>query len=250
MALDPAEPRADPVEGERGEHEGHAEPYRVRQEEQRAVDHALAGGGHGEDGAEHVADARRPADGEGGAGDEGAGAAGALRRHLEHRLRQLEHPGDEESAHGDEGAGGDGELLPVADEEAADAARAGPHQHEHDGEPRHEEERGPEQATVLPPKVLDADAGDEREVDRQERQNAGRDERQKPRREGESDRGQAEGSDLDRGHERTMSAVSCRAEGLTAPSPAPPRTAPAWRRRRADPPPGPARRGRSSSAPR
>ena len=77
VPLDEAEARAHPVEGQRGEHERHAEADRVDEQEQRPGHRALAGRGHAEDGAEHVADARRPADGESGAGEKRAAGAGA-----------------------------------------------------------------------------------------------------------------------------------------------------------------------------
>ena len=58
----------------------------------------------------------------------------------------------------------------------------------------------PSRRRLLAAQVLDAHAGDEREVHRQQRQHAGRDEREQAGGEGEADRRQAERGDLDRGH--------------------------------------------------
>src|SRR5450759_4025845 len=72
------------------------------------------------------------------------------------------------------------------------AMGAGAHRHEHHGETRDEQQRSPEQTPVLAAEAFHPDAGDEREIHRQQGEHAGRDEREQAREKRQADARQAE----------------------------------------------------------
>ena len=122
-------------------------------------------------------------------------------RHPHDRLGQTDDAGHHQAADDDEGAGGDGQLVAVADEQPADAAGAGAH--------------APRTPAVNPatnssevqsrrrrslPRLSTPTPGDEREVHRQQRQHARRDEREQAGEKGQADARQAERRDLGGDH--------------------------------------------------
>ena len=96
----PAERAPRARERERGEQERDAQPERVEEQQDRAVAQRVLRGGGGEDGAERRADARRPGEGEGGAGDQRAARAGARDQRVRAPLAvELGHERREQEEH-------------------------------------------------------------------------------------------------------------------------------------------------------
>jgi len=183
VALEEPEGAGGGVERHGGEQERQREPCGVDGQQQRALPGARAGGGEAEDGAERRTDARRPGDGERGAGDDGSAAPGALdegvRAELAVQARD-EHRRHEQRAHGDDGHAGDlVERGLGVEQERADGAGSESQQDEQRRERRHKQRAAAKHvavdSTATEPRGLDPRDGGQ--IARYERQTARRHER-------------------------------------------------------------------------
>ena len=192
----PAEGGGGAGEGDGGEQERDGEPGAVEEQQDGALADRVLHRGGGEDRAEGGADARRPGEGEGGAGDQRAAGAGARHQHVrpplavELRHERREH---EQHAEGDDDRAGDLVERPAAVLQRR-AERGGGHaqRHEDDGEGQAEDDRGHQDAAEALLALLDLGqrhARDGGQVAGHQRQHARRDEGDEADREGGDDRG-------------------------------------------------------------
>ena len=147
-------------------------------------------------------------------------------------------PAKVEGGQDDEDAGCDLQRAAVLEQRAAEPRHAGTEEHEHRGEAEDERRRVRHDPPWTRAQLVEADPGDEREVARDERQDAGRRERDEARSEGDRETGRAE---LDHPAPPVTSSSPCsKPSSVVSPATRPTTDGPRRERRSSASPGGPA----------
>ena len=166
------------------EHERHAKPQRIDEEQANARAEAALVGGQRQHRCQHRPDARRPAKGEGEPHHKGANEARPFRTRLKARLaieqRHAQQPQEMQAETDDHCPGNDCQPALVRLHPLAEGRRTGTQRDKHRGKPEHEQEgrehHAPPQVVGYPGLIrhlLDGRAAEIAEVRRHQRQHAG-----------------------------------------------------------------------------